>query len=61
MDAKLLEGLTEEQKQALKNCKTKEDLMALIDKEGFDLSDAQMEAINGGGCGKNENCCNQPQ
>lgn len=57
MDAKLLEGLTEDQKSKLMKCKTKEDLMSLIDKEGFDLSDAQMEAISGGGCGK-ENCCN---
>lgn len=59
MDAKLLEGLTETQKSALMKCKTKEDLMALIDKEGIELSDTQMEAVSGG-CGK-ENCCNAPQ
>ncbi len=57
MDKKLLEGLTDSQKAALKQCKTKEDLMALIDREGFDLSDEQMAAVSGG-CGK-ENCCNQ--
>ena len=52
MDKKLLEGLTDAQKQALRKCESKEDLMALIDKEGFELSDNQMEAISGGCGGK---------
>ena len=52
MDKKLLEGLTDAQKQALRKCESKEDLMALIDKEGFELSDDQMEAISGGCGGK---------
>lgn len=59
MDEKLFEGLTPEQKTALKNCKTKEELMALIDREGLDLSDEQMEAI-GGGCAPKE-CCHDPK
>ena len=56
MDKKLLEGLTDAQKEALKKCRTKEDLMALIDREGIDLSDEQMEAMNGGGCGSKCGC-----
>ena len=55
MDKILLEGLTDEQKEALKKCQTKEEMMAMIDQDGIELSDAQMVALSGG-CGK-KNCC----
>ena len=54
MDEGLFEGLTEEQKEALKNCKTPEEIMELAESEGLEMNEAQMEAVNGGcGCNKN--------
>ena len=59
MDKKFLEGLTEEQKEALKKCRTKEELMALISEENVTLSMEQMELVSGGcSC---EHCCNLPR
>ena len=51
MDERLFEGLSEEQKEAIKNCKTTEEIMELAAKEGFELNEVQMEAVSGGGCG----------
>ena len=51
MDERLFEGLSEEQKEAIKNCKTTEEIMELAAKEGFEMNEAQMEAVSGGGCG----------
>ena len=53
MDDRLFEGLTEEQKEALKKCKTPEEFMEVAANEGIELNEAQMEAISGGagGCG----------
>ena len=42
---------TEEQKEAVRNCKTTEEIMELAAKEGFEMNEAQMEAVSGGGCG----------
>ena len=58
MDKSLLEGLSKEQKDALKKCRTMEDVLELVDEEGFEMSDAQMAAVSGGGCGK-DTCCDQ--
>ena len=55
MDKTLLEGLSQEQKEALKNCKTMDDVLKIVDEESIELSEAQMEAVSGG-CGCN-NCC----
>ena len=52
MDERLFEGLTEEQKEALKNCKTTEEIMELAANEGIEMNEAQMEAVSGGGCGE---------
>jgi hypothetical protein len=63
MDSSLFEGLTDDQKNALKSMKSKEEMMAYFDKEGIDLSDQQMEAISGGGCftgcEEPEYCCDE--
>ena len=48
MDEKLFEGLTEEQKEAFKKCKTSEEIMELAAKEKIELNDAQLEAVSGG-------------
>ena len=58
MDKSLLEGLSEEQKKAFKECKTMEDVLELVDEEGFEMSDAQMAAVSGG-CSKKNECCDQ--
>ena len=40
--------LTEEQKAKVLACKTPEDIFELAKAEGYDLSDDELEAINGG-------------
>lgn len=56
MDKSLLEGLSEEQRKAFRECRTMEDVLELVDEEGFEMSDAQMAAVSGG-CGKSKPCC----
>lgn len=45
---KILEGLTEEMRASIDACKTPEDLIALAESEGVELSDEQMEMVSGG-------------
>ena len=52
MDERLFEGLTEEQKEAVRNCKKPEEIMELAANEGLELNEAQMEAVSGGACGE---------
>ena len=40
--------LTEEQKAKLRECKTKEEFVSLLEEEGVELSDDMLEAIAGG-------------
>ena len=40
--------LTEEQKAKVLACKTPEDIIKLAKTEGYDLSDDELDAINGG-------------
>ena len=47
----LLANLTEEQLQKVRACKSGEELLALAQKEGVELSDEQLEAVSGG-CGE---------
>ena len=56
MDKTLLEGLSPEQRKAFKKCKTMEEVLQLVDEEGFEMSDAQMAAVSGG-CGCSNYCC----
>ena len=42
------EDLTPEQRTKAKACKTPEDLLALAKKEGYKLSEEEMEAVSGG-------------
>lgn len=60
MDSKYLEGLTDEQKAALKKTKTREELLALIDSSGYELSVDQLDAVNGGCCNCDDYCCHDP-
>ena len=53
MREELLKGLTEEQIKKVKACKNSEELLALAKQEGIELSNEQLEAVNGG-CGKSK-------
>ena len=60
MKKELLKGLTEEQIAKVKACKSHEELLALAKAEGIELTDEQLEVVNGGGCtsepSSNEKC-----
>ena len=53
MKEELLKGLSEEQIAKVKECKTPEEIMAIAKQEGIELTDEQLEAVNGG-CGKSK-------
>lgn len=48
MKSELLKGLTEEQIQKLKACKSSEEILKAAKEEGIELSDEQLEAVSGG-------------
>ena len=52
MKKELLKGLTDEQIAKVKACKNQEELLELAKEENIDLTDEQLEAVSGGGCGK---------
>ena len=50
MREELLKGLTEEQKNKVRACKSSEEILALAKAEGVSLTDEQLEAVSGGAC-----------
>ena len=46
----LLKGLSEEQIAKIRECKTREEMLALAKQEGIELTDEQLEAVSGGMC-----------
>lgn len=50
MKKELLKGLTDEQIAKVKACKNGEELLKLAKEEGIELSNEQLEAVNGGNC-----------
>ena len=46
----LLKGLSEEQIAKVKACKDQQELLELAKEEGIELSNEQLEAVNGGMC-----------
>ena len=51
MKQELLKGLTEQQIAKLKACKNQEEILAAVKEEGIELTEEQLEAVSGGGCG----------
>lgn len=52
MKEELLRGLSDEQFEKARACKTSEELLQLAMDEGVELNDDQLEAVSGGGCDK---------
>lgn len=50
MKEELLKGLTEEQFEKARACKSNEELLELAKEEGLELNDEQLAAIAGGVC-----------
>lgn len=50
MKKELLKGLTEEQIAKVKACKNQDELLKLAKAEGIELTDEQLQAVNGGIC-----------
>lgn len=50
MKKELLKGLTEEQVAKIMACNTTEEVLTVAREEGIELTDEQLEAVNGGGC-----------
>ena len=42
------EDLTPEQQEKVKACKTADEILALAQEEGYELTDAELEAVSGG-------------
>ncbi len=56
MKQDLLKGLTDEQIAKVQACKDREELLLLAKSEGIELTDEQLEAVNGGACSNTDNC-----
>lgn len=50
MKENLLRGLTEEQIEKMRACKSQEEILALAKEEGVELTEEQLEAVSGGSC-----------
>lgn len=57
MREELLKGLNEEQIAKIKACKDNEEIIRLAKNEGIELTDEQLEAVSGGGCGQDGLVC----
>ena len=56
----LLKGLSPEQIEKVKACKSGEEVLAIAKEEGIELTDEQLEAVSGGGCGDDEDVMECP-
>ena len=56
MREELFKGLTDEQISKVKGCKTQEEMLAVAKEEGIELTDEQLEAVNGGVCTNFSQC-----
>ena len=56
MKEELLKGLTEEQIAKIKACKNQEEVLAIAEEEGVELTREQLEAVSGGNCLNDFDC-----
>ena len=61
MNKDLLKGLSDEQRNKLATCKNADEILALANAEGVELTDEQLEAISGGGWACNGSAIRCPQ
>ncbi len=59
MKEELLKGLSEEQIAKVKTCKNHDELLKLAKEEGVELTEEQLEVINGGFCSTYTRQCPQ--
>ncbi|MBO7573313.1 MAG: Lar family restriction alleviation protein [Bacilli bacterium] len=57
MRNELLKGLSKEQIAKAKACKNQEELLVLAKAEGIELTDEQLELVNGGFCSETTEPC----
>ena len=50
MDKNLLKGLSKEQIEKVQQCKNADEILALAKEEGVELTEEQLNAVNGGFC-----------
>ena len=50
----LLKDLTKDQIEKVKACKNQEEILRLAKEEGIQLTEEQLQAVNGGGCNSAE-------
>ena len=50
MKEELLKGLTKEQIEKARNCRSQEELLHLAKKEGIELTEEQLASVSGGAC-----------
>ena len=50
MEKDLLKGLTKEQIEKIRTCQNQDEILKLAKDEGIQLSEEQLEAVNGGNC-----------
>ena len=50
MRKELLEGLTQEQIEKLRECKDAKEALELAKQEGIELNEEQLDAVSGGAC-----------
>lgn len=57
MKNELLTGLTDEQIAKIKSCKNQDELLAIAQAEGVQLTEEQLEAVSGGWCSETTEPC----
>ena len=57
MKNELLTGLTDEQIAKIKSCKNQDELLAIAQAEGVQLTEEQLEAVSGGWCSETTAPC----
>lgn len=58
MKKELLDTLTKEQIDKIRNCKNMEETLAIAKEDGFELTDEQLESVSGGACTCWDSCPN---